>query len=47
MSGRPGHDPDKISVDLFRRIDAVCLPFEQDWREGRQPRIDEYLGRGL
>ena len=30
-------------VALARRIDAVCRQFENDWRAGRFPRIDDYL----
>jgi serine/threonine protein kinase/WD40 repeat protein len=32
-----------LDIDLARRIDEVCRRFEADWREGRQPRIDDYL----
>ena len=28
---------------MARRIDEVCRRFEADWREGRQPRIEDYL----
>ena len=43
MSDRPGHEPGRMDADMARRIDEVCLRFEADWREGRQPRIDDYL----
>ncbi len=43
MSDRPSHNIDGLGIDLARRIDEVCRRFEADWREGRQPRIDDYL----
>jgi serine/threonine protein kinase/formylglycine-generating enzyme required for sulfatase activity len=30
-------------VDLNRRIDAICTQFERQWRDGRSPRIDEFM----
>src|SRR5437868_6852601 len=30
--------------ELVGRIDAVCDRFEADWRAGRAPRIEDYLG---
>ena len=44
MSDRPSHNLDGLDIDLARRIDEVCRRFEADWREGRQPRIEDYLG---
>jgi len=41
MSDEPSHNPDRLDIDLARRIDAVCRRFEADWRQGRQPRIEE------
>jgi hypothetical protein len=43
MSDRPGHNLGGLDIDLARRIDEVCRRFEADWREGRQPRIEDYL----
>ena len=43
MSDRSSHNLEGLKVDLARRIDEVCRRFEADWREGRQPRIDDYL----
>src|SRR5208337_4961061 len=43
MSDRPSQNLDGLDVDLARRIDAVCLRFEADWRQGRHPRIEDYL----
>ena len=43
MSDRPSHNLDGLDIDLARRIDEVCRRFEADWREGRRPRIEDYL----
>ncbi len=43
MSDRPSHNLDGLDINLARRIDEVCRQFEADWREGRQPRIEDYL----
>ncbi len=34
---------DGLDLQMARRIDEVCRRFEADVREGRQPRIDDYL----
>ena len=44
MSDRPSHNLDGLDIDLACRIDDVCRRFEADWREGRHPRIEDYLG---
>jgi hypothetical protein len=44
MSDRPSQNLDGLKVDLARRIDEVCRRFEADWRQGRQLRIEDYLG---
>jgi len=41
---RPSHNLDGLPIDLARRIDEICRRFEADWRQGRQPRIEDYLG---
>jgi hypothetical protein len=43
MSDRPSHNLGGLDTDLVRRIDEVCRQFEAAWREGRQPRLDDYL----
>ncbi len=43
MSDRISHDSGGLDIDVARCIDAVCRRFEADRREGRQPRIDDYL----
>jgi hypothetical protein len=43
MSDRPSHNLSGLDIDLARRIDEVCRRFEAAWREGRQPRIEDYL----
>jgi len=44
MTDRPSHNLDGLDINLARRIDEVCRQFEADWRKGRQPRIEDYLG---
>jgi len=44
MTDRPSHNLDGLEIDLARRIDGVCRRFEADWRAGRQPRIEDYVG---
>jgi hypothetical protein len=36
-------DIDLEGLNLARHIDLVCRRFEADWREGRQPHIEDYL----
>jgi WD40 repeat protein/tRNA A-37 threonylcarbamoyl transferase component Bud32 len=36
--------PNPDALSLARRVDEVCDRFEIAWREGRQPRIEDYLG---
>ncbi len=43
MSDRPSSNLGGLNIDLARQIDEVCRRFEAAWREGRQPRIDDYL----
>jgi hypothetical protein len=43
MSDRPSHNLSGLDLDLACQIDEVCRRFEAAWREGRQPRIDDYL----
>jgi len=43
MSDQPSDNLDGLDIDMARRIDEVCRRFEADWREGRQPRIEDYL----
>lgn len=33
----------ELSVSALRRIDTACDNYEAAWREGRQPRIEDYL----
>ena len=32
-----------MDIELVRRIDEVCRRFEAQWRQGRQPRIEDFL----
>jgi len=43
MSDRPSHNLGGVDIDMARRIDEACRRFEADWRQGRQPRIEDYL----
>ena len=43
MSDRPSDNIAGMDIDLARRIDEVCRRFEANWREGRQPRVADYL----
>src|SRR3954453_4841896 len=38
----PEEGPLPLSLD--RVVDQVCDRFEDDWKAGRQPRIEQYLG---
>ncbi len=44
MSDKPDSKLEGLEIDLVRRIDAICRQFEADWRAGRQPRLEDYLG---
>jgi len=43
VSNQPSHNLGGLDIDVARRIDEVCRRFEADWREGSQPRIEDYL----
>ena len=43
MSERPSENLGGMEIDLARRIDEVCRRFEEDVREGRRSRIEDYL----
>jgi eukaryotic-like serine/threonine-protein kinase len=43
MSDRPSHNFGGLDIDVARRIDEVCRRFEAGCREGRRPRIEDYL----
>ena len=38
-------DHASLPTDIARRIDAVCLEFEEAWRTEDHPRLEDYLGR--
>ena len=44
MSDKPDSNLEGLDIDLVRRIDAICRRFEAEWRAGRQPRLEDYLG---
>jgi WD40 repeat protein len=43
MSDQPSHNFGSVDIDVARRIDEICRRFEAHVREGRRPRIDDYL----
>src|SRR5262249_32401535 len=45
MSSADFELPGELDVDLARQIDAVCTQFEQQWRSGQAPRIEDFLGQ--
>jgi len=44
MSEQTDFNLDGLDLDVARQIDAFGHRFEADWRDGRQPRIEDYLG---
>jgi Flp pilus assembly protein TadD/tRNA A-37 threonylcarbamoyl transferase component Bud32 len=44
MSGEPSTDLEHRPDHLALRLDAACDRFEAAWREGRRPRIEDFLG---
>ena len=43
MDARNPSTPRDLDIDLLRQIDVICRRFEADWREGKQPRSEDYL----
>ena len=46
MTDQPYLDSIWSSLDALEVIDAICNDFEAAWRGQREPRLEEYLGRG-
>jgi WD40 repeat protein len=44
MSDSPSDNFGALDTDLALRIDMICRRFEVDWRAGREPHIEAYLG---
>ena len=44
MSEETDFNFDGLDIEIARGIDLICGRFEAEWREGRQPRIEDYLG---
>jgi hypothetical protein len=44
MNDRLSHNLDGLDIDLARRTNAVCRRFEADWRAGKGPAVEDYLG---
>ena len=34
---------DMLSTAALRRVDDICMRFEDLWRAGQQPRLEEFL----
>jgi eukaryotic-like serine/threonine-protein kinase len=47
MSGEPGRDDDLESLAQARRVNLACERFEQAWRVGEQPRIEDVLSAAV
>jgi hypothetical protein len=45
MSDGPSNNLGGLEIELAREIDVICRRFEADWRDGRSPAIDDYLGQ--
>jgi serine/threonine protein kinase len=43
MSGEPSSNPESLPLSLQKRVDEACDRFEEAWRVGQRPRIEEYL----
>src|SRR5690242_6327789 len=35
----------RLPLEVARRLDPICDRFEDDWLEGRRPRLEEFLDR--
>jgi len=43
LTSAPGAGDGRLSVAIQSRIDRVCLEFEDEWRAGRNPCVEDYL----
>lgn len=44
MTAARGEDGSSLSIDIQGRIDRICLEFEDLWRAGKSPRMEDFLG---
>jgi WD40 repeat protein/serine/threonine protein kinase len=44
MTSRPSSRGASLPLDAQERVDEVCSRFEQAWKDGRRPRIEDHLG---
>jgi serine/threonine-protein kinase len=44
MSDQPPPSGDSLSPSLWQRVDELCDRFEDAWKAGQRPRIEDYLG---
>ena len=43
MSAAPCTGEAALPLDVARRVDRVCTAFEQAWRAGQRPRLEDCL----
>ena len=43
MSDAPGTGPDSLPISVELRLAAVCDRFEQGWKAGGRPRVEDHL----
>jgi tetratricopeptide (TPR) repeat protein/tRNA A-37 threonylcarbamoyl transferase component Bud32 len=43
MSDAPWSGNESLPLTMAQRVDAVCCRFEQAWKEGRRPALEDYL----
>jgi hypothetical protein len=43
MNEQPAGGGESLSLSLLKRVDQVCSRFEEAWKAGRRPRIEDYL----
>ena len=44
MSKDLPHESDPISPASYQRVDRLCLQFEDAWKAGQRPRLEQFLG---
>ena len=44
MTTARGEDGSSLSIEIQGRIDRICLDFEDQWRAGKAPRMEDFLG---
>jgi hypothetical protein len=44
MSEASQRENPSVSLSVQQRVDEVCVRFEDAWRAGQRPRIEDFLG---